>query len=182
MRVHEASPTAAAIRYFRESGARYSWSCYSFDDSGQPVDPAATEDLESLSFPDASFDLFVSQDVFEHVNDPVRAFSEVARVLKPGGSHVFTVPWYPDRRTERAAETDGDRTTHFGAPEYHSDPFGQRGSLVFTRFGSDICRIIEEAGGMQTRVRESRDRRRGVVGDSLVVFHSRKPGMPENRS
>ena len=25
---------------------------------------------------------------------PNKAFKEIERVLKPGGAHVFTVPWY----------------------------------------------------------------------------------------
>lgn len=40
---------------------------------------------------DASFDVLISQDVFPHVPDQAAAFAETARVLRPGGAHVFTV-------------------------------------------------------------------------------------------
>ena len=55
---------------------------------------------QCLTFPDESFDLVISQDVMEHVPDPSRAFAEIARVLKPGGSHIFTVP--QDRSLSRS--------------------------------------------------------------------------------
>ncbi|MFH1617917.1 MAG: methyltransferase domain-containing protein, partial [Candidatus Margulisiibacteriota bacterium] len=45
-------------------------------------------DGESLSFSDASFDLVVSSSSFQWMN-VVKAFSEVKRVLLPGGKFVF---------------------------------------------------------------------------------------------
>src|SRR6266705_2323317 len=39
-----------------------------------------------VPFPDRSFDAVLSTDTFEHVMDLDLAFSEIARVLKPGGS------------------------------------------------------------------------------------------------
>lgn len=40
---------------------------------------------EPLPFEDDSFDLIVSDHVFEHIDDPVGVTRELARVLKPGG-------------------------------------------------------------------------------------------------
>jgi SAM-dependent methyltransferase len=37
------------------------------------------------TIPDASFDLVVSSDVFEHIDRPWLAAAEIARILKPGG-------------------------------------------------------------------------------------------------
>ena len=48
------------------------------------------ENLENLTFSDNTFDIFITQDVFEHIFDPITASKEIMRVLKPGGSHVFT--------------------------------------------------------------------------------------------
>jgi len=42
-------------------------------------------DAARLDYPDAAFDLVVSQNVFHHVPDWRRAAAEVARVLRPGG-------------------------------------------------------------------------------------------------
>lgn len=47
---------------------------------------------ESLDFPDNSFDLVVSFDVFEHIPDSDQHLREVSRVLKPGGRYVFSTP------------------------------------------------------------------------------------------
>jgi SAM-dependent methyltransferase len=53
---------------------------------------ARCENLEALTFADGSIDLHITQDVLEHVVHPFTAFRKVARMLKPGGAHVFTVP------------------------------------------------------------------------------------------
>jgi hypothetical protein len=49
------------------------------------------ENLINSTFSDDSFNLIISQDVMEHIQDPARAFSEIFRILRPGGSHIFTI-------------------------------------------------------------------------------------------
>jgi SAM-dependent methyltransferase len=48
-------------------------------------------DAESLEFPDQSFDLICSAAVLHHL-DLRRAYSEIARVLRPGGHAIFMEP------------------------------------------------------------------------------------------
>jgi len=50
-----------------------------------------------LPFPEASFDLIHSSQVFEHVMDYRTAFRELGRVLKPDGLsiHIFPARWRP---------------------------------------------------------------------------------------
>ncbi|MEK6326933.1 MAG: class I SAM-dependent methyltransferase [Actinomycetota bacterium] len=50
---------------------------------------------EALPYPDDSFDLLTALDVLEHIEDDGRALEEVARVLRPGGAFLATVPAYP---------------------------------------------------------------------------------------
>jgi SAM-dependent methyltransferase len=51
-------------------------------------------DLEDMSVvPDSSVDTVLCSEVLEHVPHPDRAIGEIARVLKPGGSLVITVPF-----------------------------------------------------------------------------------------
>lgn len=44
-----------------------------------------TGDLFALPFPDASFDIVISQGVLHHTSDPWRGFRELVRICKPGG-------------------------------------------------------------------------------------------------
>ena len=47
---------------------------------------------ESLPFPDNSFDLVISNEVIEHVQDDRQTLAEIVRVLKPGGRLVMFCP------------------------------------------------------------------------------------------
>jgi SAM-dependent methyltransferase len=47
---------------------------------------------ERLPFPDGSFDLILSHEVLEHVQDDVQAAGEMARVLRSGGRLAVFVP------------------------------------------------------------------------------------------
>ncbi|HEY1238860.1 MAG TPA: class I SAM-dependent methyltransferase [Solirubrobacterales bacterium] len=57
-------------------------------DLGLEVQTAAAE-AETLPFGDGSFDLVFGHAVLHHIPDLERAFSEFARVLRPGGTVVF---------------------------------------------------------------------------------------------
>ena len=52
---------------------------------------------EALPYPAGSFDLVLSNEVIEHVQDDRAAVAEMARVLRPGGRLVLFCPnrWYP---------------------------------------------------------------------------------------
>lgn len=54
---------------------------------------------ESLSVPDADFDLVLSTQALEHVRHPQRALAEIERVLRPGGYAFVTThgvwPFHP---------------------------------------------------------------------------------------
>ncbi len=47
---------------------------------------------ESIPYPDASFDVVVSDNVFEHLDNPLAVFREVHRVLRPGGVLLAKTP------------------------------------------------------------------------------------------
>lgn len=57
--------------------------------------------VESIDAPDATYDQVIAVAVVEYLKTPDLAMSEIARVLKPGGVAIVTVPkpWHIDRVT-----------------------------------------------------------------------------------
>lgn len=100
------------------------------------ADGAVCEDITRLSYLDGSLDLIVSSDVLEHVRDVEAAFRESARVLRPGGAHVFTVP--PRTVTRLRVTEESGRLIFLLPPEYHRDPLDAAGVLTFWDFGPDM--------------------------------------------
>jgi 2-polyprenyl-3-methyl-5-hydroxy-6-metoxy-1,4-benzoquinol methylase len=47
---------------------------------------------DDITYPDNSYDVVISFDVFEHIKDTAKHLSEVKRVLKPGGYYIFCTP------------------------------------------------------------------------------------------
>jgi SAM-dependent methyltransferase len=121
--------------------------------SGSEVAGVRVEDVQRLTFPDHSFDVCTSTEVFEHVPDDRQAFAEMLRVLKPLGLLIFTVPISLTMNTrERAAIVNGT-VTHFVAPEFHRDPACRDAPVLsFRDYGIDIVARLNEAGFSQAEV------------------------------
>lgn len=179
--LHEAGPGGSASTYIQSKSRDYTASHLLPDvepGTYSQTHKTSSQNLESLTFGDNEFDLFITQDVFEHVMQPEKAFSEIARVLTPGGLHVFTLPWYPDEECSRyRVKTDNGELVHLAPPQYHGNPISAEGSLVTVDYGRDIQDIIFAASGMSTIVHLERDRHFGLDGEFLEVFISRKPMM-----
>ena len=131
------------------------------------VDGVVCEDITRLTFGEASLDLIVSSDVLEHVPDPAAAFRESARVLRPGGVHIFTVPPKSVTR-QRAALDQGGIKILVDPPEYHWDPLDPAGVLVYWEYGSDLARVFPTPG-LQFRVAEGPE---GVSG--RIVWEAKR--------
>lgn len=141
------------------------------------------ENLESLTFDDESIDLHITQDVLEHVHSPTAVFREIARTLKPGGAHLFTVGLVnklePSRMRVRTT-TDG-QLEHLMPPEYHGNPISEEGALVTVDWGFDICRHIFQKCGLFTTILYIDDLTRGIRAEYIEVLMTLKPksGAPE---
>ena len=126
--------------------------CFEFLDGVMPGAESEAgvrcEDLEQLTFRDNSVDLFITQDVLEHVADWQKAFKEIRRVLKPGGYHIFTVPIHEGHETVTRAKmiAGGEEIEYLKPQVMHGDPVRQGGSLVFTDFGEDIVELLDRHG------------------------------------
>lgn len=111
--------------------------------------PVPHLDLQDISYPDASFDVFVSGDVFEHVPDLDKALAEIARILKPGGMLISSFPFNPSREETlvKARLLDDGTVEHLTEPEYHGNPIDpEAGSLVFSIPGWDILDKLKSLG------------------------------------
>lgn len=148
LKIHESSPSKrGASQKMRFECKEYSASHFYPDvalGECHPKQGYRSENLENLTFADNSFDLFVTQDVMEHIMHPGKAFKEISRVLKPGGAHIFSVPIInkANKSSRRASiGTDGEIVHHF-TPDYHGNPIDKKGSLVTMYWGYDIVDFI----------------------------------------
>jgi SAM-dependent methyltransferase len=172
--VHESSPTNNFIARWCD---QYSSSQF-FEGvrSGELVNDVRCENLECLSFDDDSIDIFITQDVFEHVFRPELAAREIRRVLKPGGAHVFTVPklgWIPF--SEPRARLSESGVEYLKEESYHGNPVGDGKALVTWDYGADFESLIDQWSGLSTTTYAEVNRAIGVDGEFREVFVSRKP-------
>jgi SAM-dependent methyltransferase len=168
--VFELSSRGALCRYLLRTFARVTFSEL-WDDvaPGEFRGGVQCQDVQQLTYPDASFDLVTSTEVFEHVPDDRRAFAEVYRVLRPGGRLVFTVPLMDAVPTLERAEIRYNRIVHLVTPEYHGDRLrGRRGVLAFRTYGPDILDRLRRAG-FEAWLERVDDPAHAIAGAKVVV-------------
>lgn len=145
--------------------------------SGEIKDGILHVNMQETGFEDNFFDFILSSDVLEHMPWPEKALKESHRILKPGGSHVFTVPFYGHRFTnEKRAGFDGDggRLNYYLPEEYHGDPVRPgEGVLVYNIFAPELLCDLERIG---FRVRWCRiySPLHGVLGNNGIVIIAQK--------
>lgn len=146
--VYELSSRGPLVEWLRRRSATLTLSEY-FDDvaPGIALRGLRCEDVQALSFPDASFDLITHTEVLEHVPDDAAGLRELFRVLRPGGAMFFTVPLHAAPATvERAVRRDG-RLVHLLPPTYHGDRLrGPAAVLCFRDYGPDLLDRVRCAG------------------------------------
>lgn len=172
--IHESSPgSRGASRRLAEGCSKYvPTQFFPGVEPGSLVKKVRCENLEALTFADESVDLHITQDVLEHVFHPSRVFSEIARTLRPGGAHIFTVPiMSKDKPSKlRARISDDGQISHLEAPVYHGNPISEDGSLVTVDWGSDICQHIFEACGLFTHIILIDDLSKGIRAEHIDVL------------
>ena len=179
--VHESSPAQrGASEFLRKSCLNYSTSQYLPNcefGSTDSVTGFRSENLESLTFADNTFDLFVTQDVMEHIFNPLKASKEIARVLKPGGAHIFSVPiMNKSLPTQRWAALNADNTVNFIMPaEYHGNPIDDKGSLVTMHYGYDLAGMITQHTGCPTTIVQIDNIELGIRAEYIEVLVMQKP-------
>lgn len=142
---------------------------------GTLIDGVRCEDIERPTLADASVDVIISSDVFEHIVDVDAALAQVARVLGPEGVHVWTTPQYRDRDISAPRVRRSDSSLEYLVPpEYHSDPVNPDGALVTYDWGQDLPDRVASVAGMWTTIFRLESQVHGLLGEFLEVFVSHR--------
>jgi SAM-dependent methyltransferase len=109
---------------------------------------------DRLPFDDATFDTVLSNQVLEHVPDPHAHFTDLVRVLRPGGRLLLTVPF---------------------SFRLHSEPydfwrFTRHGLAELSRRNAMDVEVLEERGGLWR-----------VVGQKIATFLAFRLGRFEQQ-
>jgi SAM-dependent methyltransferase len=178
---HESSPSLCTYWFLRRHcqslEASYFWPDRR---SGVRIGATRNVDLGKQPYGTASLDLVITQDVLEHVPDPNAALREIHRTLRPGGSHIFTVPranWQATAARAQLLVSAQNRPElhHLKPPEYHRDPINKSGSLVFTDWGMDLeQRMAQAVPGVRCETRVIHDPTLGI-SHPVEVFVAHNP-------
>jgi SAM-dependent methyltransferase len=115
------------------------------------------EDMSAI--PDASLDFVIACHVIEHLRNPLRAFEQVYRKLKPGGQYVLVVP-------DKHLTFDRDRavTTLEHLVEDFEEPSAERDVPHYFEFFSKVHSVPD--ADLAQRVRNA------ISGNHDLHFHT----------
>jgi ubiquinone/menaquinone biosynthesis C-methylase UbiE len=136
-----------------------------------------------LPFPDAAFDLVVSQLVLDHVADWDHVFAEFARLLRPGGSvvvsvdHPFTTYYVVDEEPPEVGNATAESADYYAVERFekvwpHADGEGETRLPVYHRPLAEVTRPLFDAGLALTDLREPAPER---DAEHLRYFAERTP-------
>ncbi len=169
--VYELSPIASLHRFLVSNAGELTTSEY-FDNvlPGEYQNNIQCQDIQNLTYPDATFDVCICSEVFEHVQDDMRGLQEIYRVLKSGGFFVFTVPLYDSDTTTERISFDAGHIVHLMPAEYHGDNI--RGEILCLRnYGSDILDRLKSSGFGYTKILPEIDPAGFGYGRRVIVAH-----------
>jgi len=183
--IHESSPgnRGASMRLAKECSHYIPSQFFSDHSPGSIVEGMRCENLEALTFANETIDLHITQDVLEHVFHPSKVFSEIARTLKPGGMHIFTVPLVnKSNASKRRARINNDEIMYLEPEIYHGNPIGDGRSLVTVDWGFDISQHIFDSSGLFTQLIHIDDLSRGIRAEYIEVLITIKPSLIEQKN
>jgi len=174
MEIHESSPCTDYIK--RVAPAYTASQYYPNKKPGEKVGEFTNENIENLTFADNSLDIFLSQDVLEHIFNPEQAVKEMLRVVRPGGHVIFTIPIFHGQKTVKRAQLDDDGSVKFlKDPVYHGNPIDNEGSLAVWDYGEDFVQKLQEwsePGEVQIFNKSIPDK--GIEAEFLDIFVLKK--------
>jgi SAM-dependent methyltransferase len=149
------SPEYCVRRFVEPRAGEYVRADYMTDDCDIHLDITNMSEI-----PGGRFDVIIACDVIEHIGDDIAAFRECRRVLRDGGTAIFTVP---QADADVATYEDPSQVT----PEQRTAAFGQHDHVRL--YGSDFGRRLESVG-FHVRVVDA-----GAFAPGLVHQHVLAP-------
>lgn len=130
-------------------------------------------DVHQIPFDDDTFDVAFCNHVMEHVDDDIKAMSEIYRILKPGGWAIIQSPVYPDELDttfEDPSITDPiERELAYGQSD-HQRKYGKDYGSRLRKAGFDVT----EDDFVKTLPREKAERYALPLDE--IIYFCRKNG------
>jgi len=129
-------------------------------------------DIHDIPFDENTFDTVFCNHVMEHVDDDIKAMSEIQRILKPGGWAIIQVPLFyplPEVTYEDAGIT---------AKKEREEAFGQDDHV--RKYGLDYAERLRSAGfkvkedNFVSTLTEKQQNRFSVPANE-IIYHCFKP-------
>lgn len=143
--------------------------------SGKVYDGITHQDVQNLSFADEIFNCIASADVYEHVSDYRKAFTEAYRCLKKGGKLIFSIPIFKEKqKSVTRTVIENGMIRNILPAVYHGNPLSTEGSLVFTDFGWDVLTSLRNVGFKDAYALVYFSTSKGYFGDLPIIFEAKK--------
>lgn len=175
LNIYELSSRGAFVRFLQSTHHEITLSEY-FDDVklGEYKNGVICQDVQQLTFDDETFDLCTSLEVFEHVEDDLKGFKEVFRVLKPTGKILFTVPMSLNTNTIERTKLINGKRENILPDEYHSDSLrGIEKVFCYRNYGLDIVDRLRVAGFVNCKIVTPSSNE--LFGLGRAVIYGQKP-------
>jgi len=151
---------ATHLRYTSQDFGEYKGGDYFGSRSSPTWDSTRCDficDITSIPVPNGSFDAVLCTEVFEHLPDPQLALSELARVLKPGGSMFLTAPF---------------RSLYHQTPYYFYSGFSRYWYYHFAQLHGLCIQSLEPNGSYFSDIAQELDRILKIIHPFQIILLS----------